>query len=205
MIVDMTYTNHSAATARHRKDLTEVDTNNTIEAATRWWVVTYAPDTAPYAVSERPRIVAATFAALEITPDGTTVAAFFTETDLAGRKPARCVRRVTAECAEITVHDTWDAAVAAAYPAGRADPGHASETEQPLTETELDAVFAHFDTPAPAPAESDEVWLQRLEASLSGLPEGVVPLRRRDPSLWDDADAFQPQTAAAPATDDQTN
>lgn len=182
--------NQTAATARHRKDLTEVGTHNTVEAITRWWVIRYAPGTAPYVISERPRIIAAAFAALEVTDDGATVAAFFAETDLDGRKPTRCVRRVTAECTDITAYDSWEAAVATAYPAGQPNPDEAWETEPPLTEADLDAVFAHFDAPAPVPVESDVAWLRRLEAGLAGLPEGVVPLRRRAPSLWDDADPF---------------
>jgi len=184
-------TNHmtkTAATARHRKDL---DPTNPVETNTRWWVITYAPDNAPYLISDRPRIVAATFAALEVTEDGAIVAAFYRETDLAGRRPASCVRRVTAECADITGYDTWETAVAVAYPDGQPDTADGWDTDQPLTQADLDAVFAHFDAPLPVPAESDEEWLRRLATTLGGLPDGVVPLRRpRD--VWADADPFTP-------------
>lgn len=204
----MTTTTKSGAQARHRKPITQP--MNAVEKASRWWVITYGPATAAYYLSDRPRIVAASFAAIEVSEDGSSVAAFFTETGLEGRHPARCVRRITAECASIVGYDSWEEAVAVAYAAGGPQPEEEWDNDFPLARDDADDATGGLTAPAPltGPADglSDAAWVARLEADISAicalpdevLPEGVIRLPVRQPSLWDDANPFtRPSTSPA--------
>lgn len=187
-------TTPTGAAPRHRKP----DTDNTLEGATRWWVIAYGPTDAPFYLADRPRIVAASFAAVEIADDHTPMVTFFLEDD--SSTPARPVRRITAECSSIVGYDTWDQAVAAAYPHGGPEPEEEWSCDLPPEDVDAPTGEAHVadhgtDDEPLVDVWDDPNWNARILADLAAL-DALLGWATPDGASTDRTGAAGPVTAA---------